>query len=102
MTKATLMNQKQLDYLNQLHSDLADANEELIQLRNAAKSNKPLINSYEANTGGGTVVTVVECDAWDYVMVYTDEFNALFKDAESYFNGGDALAYSTPELYGDS
>jgi hypothetical protein len=45
------------------------------------------ITAHETNTGGGSMVTMLESPSWDYVVVVSDEAAAIYKDAEAFWDG---------------
>ena len=57
-----------------------------------------LLKSKEINTGGGSLVTVIECDQWNYILVVSDESAAAYDNEEAFWDGLDALAFSHHEM----
>lgn len=45
----------------------------------------------EVNTGGGSMVTIIKCDLWDYIIVTSDEAVAVYQSEEAFWDGEEAL-----------
>jgi hypothetical protein len=53
-----------------------------------------IISAREVNTGGGCMVTIINSDTWDYVLVVNDECTATYHSEDDFFDGVDALSFS--------
>jgi hypothetical protein len=50
------------------------------------------ISAQEVNSGGGSMVTIIECDQWDYIIVTSDEAVAAYASEDAFWNGDEALS----------
>ncbi len=44
------------------------------------------ITAHETNTGGGSMVTMLESPSWDYVIVVSDEAVCIYEDADCFWD----------------
>jgi hypothetical protein len=49
------------------------------------------ISAQEVNTGGGSMVTIIECDQWDYIIVTSDEAVAAYASEDAFWDGSDPI-----------
>jgi hypothetical protein len=49
------------------------------------------ITAKELNTGGGSMVTIIESDEWDHIMVTNDEVVAIYSTIDAFWGGENAL-----------
>ena len=52
------------------------------------------IQANETNTGGGSMVTILTSDSWEYILVINDETAAAYNSEDEFFNGGDPIAFT--------
>ena len=59
------------------------------------------IEAREVNTGGGCMVTIIQCPEWDYILATTEESVAVFKNEDAFWEnkGADALAIGWVDSY---
>lgn len=59
------------------------------------------IEAHEVNTGGGCMVTIIQCPEWDYILATTEESVAVFKNEDAFWEneGGDELAIAWVKNY---
>ena len=59
------------------------------------------IEAREVNTGGGCMVTIIQCPEWDYILATTEESVAVFKNEDAFWEnkGADALAIGWVDNY---
>ena len=57
------------------------------------------LKAREVNTGGNCLVTIIECELWDYILVTNDECVAMYKSEDDFWDGKDCLDATTTELY---
>jgi len=50
------------------------------------------LKAKEVNTGGGSMVTIIECDQWDYIVVTSDEAVCIYTDEDAFWNGSDPIS----------
>ena len=50
-----------------------------------------LLKAKEVNTGGGSMVTIIESTEWHYIFVTSDELVAIYQSEEAFWDGEDAL-----------
>ena len=48
----------------------------------------------EVNTGGGCMVTIIECTHWDYVLVSNDECVAVYHSEDAFWDGEDCIYFT--------
>jgi hypothetical protein len=49
------------------------------------------LTAKEVNTGGGSMVTIIESADWDYILVTSDEAVATYSTLDAFWDGEDAL-----------
>ncbi len=49
------------------------------------------ISAQEVNTGGGSMVTIITCDQWDYIIVMSDEAVGIYTDEDAFWDGSDPI-----------
>ena len=50
-----------------------------------------LLKSKEINTGGGSMVTIIESSEWNYILVTSDEAVAVYQSQQAFWDGEPAL-----------
>jgi hypothetical protein len=48
----------------------------------------------EVNTGGGSMVTIIKCDLWDYCLVTNDESVAVYTQEDHFWEGEDPIEFT--------
>ena len=50
-----------------------------------------LLKAREVNTGGGSMVTIIESSEWHYILVTSDEAVAIYQSEDDFWEGEPAL-----------
>ena len=50
-----------------------------------------ILKSKEVNTGGGSIVTIIDSNEWGYVLVVNDEAVAVYQSQQAFWDGEPAL-----------
>jgi uncharacterized membrane protein YjdF len=50
-----------------------------------------LLTATEVNTGGGSMVTIIESSEWNYILVTSDEAVAVYQSQQDFWDGEPAL-----------
>jgi|TARA_R110002074_G_C11968788_1_gene610437 hypothetical protein len=50
-----------------------------------------LLTATEVNTGGGSMVTIIESSEWNYILVTSDEAVAVYQSQQAFWDGEPAL-----------
>lgn len=50
-----------------------------------------LLKAKEVNTGGGSMVTIIESTEWHYIIVTSDEAVAIYQSEEAFWDGEPSL-----------
>ena len=50
-----------------------------------------ILKSKEVNTGGGSMVTIIESSEWNYILVTSDEAVAVYQSQQAFWDGEPAL-----------
>ena len=58
------------------------------------KESNLYLQANEANTGGGSMVTIITSNQWSYVLVVNDEIVTAYKSEDDFFDGGEAIAFT--------
>ena len=52
----------------------------------------------EVNTGGGSIVTIIKCDLWDYIIVTNEECVCAYASEDAFWDGADCLYFAPVQL----
>ena len=50
-----------------------------------------LLKAKEVNTGGGSMVTIIESTEWNYIIVTSDEAVAIYQSEDAFWDGEPSL-----------
>lgn len=50
------------------------------------------------NTGGGSIVTIIKCEEWNYILVSNEECVTAYASEEAFWEGEDCLAHAPNNL----
>lgn len=50
-----------------------------------------LLKAREVNTGGGSMVTIIESSEWHYILVTSDEAVTIYQSEDDFWEGEPAL-----------
>lgn len=53
-----------------------------------------LLTATEVNTGGGSMVTIIESSEWNYILVTSDEAVAIYQSKQAFWDGEPSLEYT--------
>ncbi len=53
-----------------------------------------ILKATEVNTGGGSMVTIIEGLGWYYVLVVSDEAVGAYSSEEAFWNGEEPLFFT--------
>lgn len=52
------------------------------------------LTATEVNTGGGSMVTIIESSEWNYILVTNDEAVGIYQSQEAFWDNEPALEYT--------
>jgi hypothetical protein len=50
------------------------------------------LKAKEVNSGGGSMVTIIQCDQWDYILVTSDEAVVAYASEDAFWDGSDPIS----------
>jgi len=53
------------------------------------------ISAQEANTGGGSMVTIISSDSWDYVLITSEDVVTAYASEDDFWDSKDPIAFAT-------
>ena len=53
-----------------------------------------LLTATEVNTGGGSMVTIIESSEWNYILVTNDEAVSVYQSQQAFWDGEPALEFT--------
>jgi hypothetical protein len=52
----------------------------------------------EVNTGGGSMVNIITCSDWDYILVANEDCVTAYASEDAFWDGEDCLSYAPTQL----
>tara|TARA_R100001377_G_scaffold70613_1_gene46090 strand:+ start:1239 stop:1433 length:195 start_codon:yes stop_codon:yes gene_type:complete len=52
----------------------------------------------EVNTGGGSMVNIITCSDWDYILVANEDCVTAYASEDAFWDGEDCLSYASTQL----